>query len=241
MIKINKKYSDESLKRKKVLLFISDNFDGFSSYIVARNYFGQVDFIMNDIEEKVSFDEKLQKVSYSEQLDKYDFIIICGQPISLEMAKEFNRYCREDGATLFIIDNSEVAIAKKLNDLDFANVKVTNNSHNLTCITELLNNLIRQLGGSRNSTLEEYVELVRLYQSSIYAQQDEITLTEDIIREYDKYILEMKKDKLQLAEKIEMLYEIMPMDEFFEHISKKLESKHISLTKEEKKLMLKEI
>ena len=163
------------LKNGKVLLITNNDLDGFSCFIITKFYVNDVELAICDLEEA---QDKIQKISMYEDLSNYDLVIISGLSLPLELVKEFNKYCKEDGTKLYIVDHHKESIKNGLDKLKFAKISAE------SCSTELLSNIFKSLGGNSNNSLEQYIELVK--QSKIIEEGCSSKLAKEINALYSK-------------------------------------------------------
>lgn len=109
-----------------------------------------------------NIENKLKESIERHEMKDYDIVILSDLNISKEIAIKYHESCSRCGTLFYIVDHHKKSIDNGINELDFADIYISKGTK-LTCATELIYDLYVKLCSSRNYTLEEYIEIVRQY------------------------------------------------------------------------------
>lgn len=209
MIEIKNKLTKQ-LKHTKLLLFTHTDLDGYSCFIVSKQYCNYVRFYMCDYS---NIESKMREQMSEGAILEYDMVILSDLSISVEFAKEFKSYCDRNDIPFYIIDHHVKAIDSGLSQLDFCRVLI-NKGESLTCGTELLNDFFIELGGNSSVALENYIEQVRQYD-----------------------VWDWKVFNNPIARDWNTLYYLLPKKKFFESVEEKIKLGNIAFNEMEVMLL----
>lgn len=203
---------NEKLEDKRLLLFTHTDLDGFSCYIVARYHIMDVENHMCDYS---NVEYEMRKIIKQNRISEFDMIILSDLNISFEFAKEFKKECDLNNVEFYIIDHHQKAIDMGLNKLEYSIIRIWRNGTELTCATELLHEFLEDRDSLTSMPLENYIQLVRLYDT-----------------------WEWKKEKNKLPYGINSLYYLLSHERFYENIMQKLRTPSVIRLDETDRLLL---
>lgn len=103
-----------------------------------------------------------------------------------------------------------------LGNFYFSRIFVYNDNGNLTCGTELIQDLFKSLGGTSTASLDEYIELVRQYDTWDWTKTNNL-----------------------LSKDMNLLYRILSRDDFYNNIMDKIRTSFKIILNDTDKLLLK--
>ncbi len=109
-----------------------------------------------------NIEDKLKESIDKQEMIDYDIVILSDLNISKEIAIKYYETCSRCGKLFYIVDHHKKSIDNGLNELDFADIYISKGTK-LTCGVELIYDLYVKLCGKSNYMLEEYIEIVRQY------------------------------------------------------------------------------